>query len=96
MGLSGVIPIIHGLRLFGVSELDNRIGVRWLVLEGISYIVGAAIYAARVPEKWQPGVYDIFGASHQIFHFLVLLGAGLHLISMVNAFDYLHGIGHVC
>lgn len=95
-GLSATVPVIHGIYLFGIQEVDHRMGLRWVVLEGLAYIAGAVIYALRIPEKWQPGTYDIFGASHQIFHILVLVGAGCHLKSMVNAFDYLHTTGQVC
>ncbi|GFH23238.1 uncharacterized protein HaLaN_20824 [Haematococcus lacustris] len=29
---------------------------------------GAGIYAARIPERWFPGKFDILLHSHQIFH----------------------------
>ncbi|KAJ6256708.1 hypothetical protein Dda_8574 [Drechslerella dactyloides] len=98
MGLSGFLPIVHGMQLYGVAEASRRCGLPWLLAEGVSYIIGAAMYAARVPERWRPGTFDIVGASHQIFHVLVLGGAVLHLASLVAAFDYLHagGEGAVC
>lgn len=73
-------------------------GLNWMLLEGALYISGAAIYAARIPEKWSPGKYDLYGSSHQIFHFLVVAAAGTHLVGLVKAFDYLHGApgGRVC
>lgn len=91
MGGSAVIPVLHGLKLYGRVALDERIGLSWVLLEGALYISGAAIYAARIPEKWSPGRYDLYGSSHQIFHFLVVAAAGAHLVGLVKAFDYLHG-----
>ena len=45
MGLSAIFPVIHGLMLYGVASMERRIGLSWLVLQGILYIVGAGIYA---------------------------------------------------
>lgn len=98
MGGSAVVPVIHGLKLYGRAELNGRMGLGWILLEGALYISGAAIYAARIPEKWNPGRYDLYGSSHQIFHFLVVAAAGTHLVGLVRSFDYLHGApeGRVC
>jgi adiponectin receptor len=90
MGLSAVFPVLHGVKLYGVEHLRTSIGLDWVVLQGVLYIVGAVIYAARVPEKWAPGKYDIWGSSHQIFHVLVVLAAASHLVGLLTAFDYEH------
>jgi hemolysin III len=51
----------------------------WLiVLGGIAYTVGAAVYAAKRPDPWPRS----FG-YHEIFHVLVLLGAALHLAAVL-------------
>ncbi|KFY08870.1 hypothetical protein V492_05839 [Pseudogymnoascus sp. VKM F-4246] len=34
---------------------------------------------AKVPERFAPGRFDVWGSSHQIFHVCVLLGAASHL-----------------
>jgi adiponectin receptor len=90
MGLSAVFPIIHGLFAFGYRHLNKAIGLSWLVLQGALYILGAAIYAARIPERVWPGRFDIFFASHQIFHVLVIVAAAVHLKGLVNAFHAKH------
>lgn len=90
MGLSAVFPVIHGIRLYGVEHMRKSVGLDWVVLQGVLYLLGAGIYAARVPEKWSPGKYDIWGSSHQIFHVLVVLAAASHLVGLVKAFDYEH------
>lgn len=45
MGASAVIPVLHGIFLFGLDQLEQQIGLSWLVLQGVLYISGAAIYA---------------------------------------------------
>ncbi|KAL1583124.1 hypothetical protein WHR41_08258 [Cladosporium halotolerans] len=91
MGLSAVFPVLHGCSMFGVAQLEKQIGLSWLVTQGLLYILGAMIYAARVPERWSPGAFDIWGSSHQIFHVLVVLAAAAHLVGLLKAFDYAHG-----
>lgn len=93
MGLSAVFPILHGWYLFGFAEINRKIGLSWMIAEGVAYIGGAVLYACRVPERWMPGTFDYLGASHQIFHVMVLVGAGCHLKGMVESFDYAHGVG---
>jgi adiponectin receptor len=90
MGFSAVVPVLHGIRLYGVEHMRQSAGLDWVVLQGVLYVAGAAIYAARVPEKWSPGRFDIWGSSHQIFHVLVVLAATSHLVGLVKAFDYEH------
>ncbi|KAI9830395.1 MAG: hypothetical protein M1826_004818 [Phylliscum demangeonii] len=90
IGLSAVLPVLHGARLYGWTQLRRQVGLDWLLLQGLLYILGATIYAARVPERLRPGMFDIWGASHQIFHVLVLLAAMAHLKALVRAFDYHH------
>ena len=49
--------------------------------------------ANRMPEKLAPGRFDLYFASHQIFHVLVLLAALAHYEAILTAFDYRHRIG---
>lgn len=51
---------------------------------------GAVAYTARVPERWNPRRFDIYGAGHQIMHVLVIGGALSHTTGLVKAFDYWH------
>ena len=90
MGLSAVFPVIHSIRLFGLEQMRKTIGLDYVVSQGALYIIGAAIYAARFPERVKPGAFDIWGSSHQIFHVLVLLAASTHLLGLIKAFDFEH------
>ncbi|KAI5287523.1 hypothetical protein KEM54_005925 [Ascosphaera aggregata] len=97
MGLSAIFPVFHGLAKFGIGQMQTQVGLFWLVLQGFLYILGAYLYAIRVPEKWYPGRFDLLGSSHQIFHFLVVLAAMSHLKGLFQAFDYRHsGMASSC
>ncbi|KAF8852882.1 HlyIII-domain-containing protein [Acephala macrosclerotiorum] len=92
MGLSAVFPVLHGIEMYGMNDMRDRIGLTWLVLQGFLYILGAGLYAARWPERSWPGAFDIWGSSHQIFHVLVVMAAGSHLYGLLKAFDFHHSV----
>ncbi|EMG47761.1 hypothetical protein G210_1787 [Candida maltosa Xu316] len=103
-GLSGVLPVVTGFYLFGFETTNERCGFYWVLLEGVFYILGAVLYAARVPERFshidedeqsllenpQSGKFDIFGHSHQIFHIMVVIAAFCHWKGLVQTYHYLH------
>ena len=45
MGLSAVVPVLHGIQLYGTEQMNQRIGLPWLMLQGFLYVLGAAVYA---------------------------------------------------
>lgn len=49
---------------------------------GLFYLVGAAIYAFRFPERCCPGRWDLFCHSHQLFHIFVIIAALVHFHGM--------------
>jgi hemolysin III len=51
-----------------------------LVSGGVIYSLGAAVYATRRPNPYP----RVFG-YHEVFHLLVIAGAGLHFIACVDA-----------
>ncbi|PNY23160.1 ADIPOR-like receptor IZH2 [Tolypocladium capitatum] len=92
LGLSGVIPVIHGVTIYGYQGLEDRMSISWVITHGAMYIFGAVLYAVRWPERSTPGAFDIWGSSHQIFHMFVLLAAATHFYGMARAFDYHHTV----
>ncbi|KAG5931895.1 hypothetical protein E4U53_001553 [Claviceps sorghi] len=94
LGLSGIVPVVHGLSIYGYSGLENRMSISWVISQGAMYIFGAVLYAMRWPERTSPGSFDIWGSSHQIFHMFVLLAAATHFYGMSKAFDSHHALGH--
>ncbi|CAG8226752.1 unnamed protein product [Penicillium salamii] len=87
-GLSGFAPLAHGIKIFGFSQMAKQSGMPYYLVEGILLVLGAVVYATRVPESLMPGKFNIFGSSHQIFHILVVLATGVHFLGILNAFDY--------
>ncbi|XP_039970486.1 adiponectin receptor protein [Bactrocera tryoni] len=77
-GLSGIIPAIHYSLMEGWFSKISQASLGWLILMGLLYILGAMLYALRVPERWFPGKFDIWFQSHQLFHILVIAAAFVH------------------
>ena len=48
LGLSAVVPVLHGLKIYGVAQMNQQIGLLWLVGQGVLYILGAGIYAVSL------------------------------------------------
>jgi adiponectin receptor len=45
LGLSAVFPVLHGLKLYGFWQMSQQMGLLWVILQGLLYIIGAGIYA---------------------------------------------------
>ncbi|OAL42537.1 HlyIII-domain-containing protein [Pyrenochaeta sp. DS3sAY3a] len=90
IGFYGVLPMTHLAEKWGRPKANEIIAWNLMFWEGLSYGFGAAVYAFRIPERWQPGRFDIWGASHQIFHVCAVLGAALHYQGLIKGFDYSH------
>ncbi|KAI0720700.1 HlyIII-domain-containing protein [Cerioporus squamosus] len=90
LGLCGVIPTLHALVTHGFYTACYEMGFGWLLLSATCYITGALLYANRIPERFSPGTFDYFFASHQIFHFFVVAAALAHYASILTAFGHWH------
>ncbi|CAG8649918.1 1805_t:CDS:2, partial [Racocetra persica] len=90
LGLSAVIPLTHALVLYGIELCFSVISLKWIIITGILYIAGALVYGTRIPEKWYPGKFDIYGSSHQIFHLFVLAAALVHYYGVMQSMMYWH------
>uniref|UniRef100_A0A0B6ZF00 Adiponectin receptor n=1 Tax=Arion vulgaris TaxID=1028688 RepID=A0A0B6ZF00_9EUPU len=88
LGMSGVIPALHYVITDGLWHAFNFAAMGWLVLMALLYIVGAIIYAARIPERIFPGKCDIVFQSHQIFHVCVLAAAFVHYHGISEIANY--------
>jgi predicted membrane channel-forming protein YqfA (hemolysin III family) len=45
LGLSAIFPVLHGVEMYGLDAMQDRIGLVWLLLQGFLYILGASLYA---------------------------------------------------
>ncbi|KAF8246041.1 Hly-III related protein, partial [Wilcoxina mikolae CBS 423.85] len=96
LGLSAIVPVVHGVRLYGWETQKHRMSLKWVVLTAILNLLGSATYAAQIPEKWYPLRHDIFGASHQILHFMAIFAGLAHMCGLLRAFDYTHSQNFMC
>ena len=62
-----------------IADVLSSAEIWLLVVGGVAYTVGAVVYAARRPNPWPRD----FG-YHEVFHTLVLVGAGLHLAAVIS------------
>lgn len=44
-GLSGLIPIIHGIVMFGFMQMAKQSGLFYFLAEGGLFLIGAVVYA---------------------------------------------------
>ncbi|KAI8914224.1 hemolysin-III related-domain-containing protein [Gorgonomyces haynaldii] len=73
-GCVGIVPVTYYIMKYGMDAFPDHatnIAIPCTLFMVFQYIFGAVIYANRFPEKRYPGVFDIFGASHQWWHVLV-------------------------
>ncbi|KAI9092127.1 hemolysin-III related-domain-containing protein [Phlyctochytrium arcticum] len=90
LGCSTVIPVIHVVSIYGFQFVSQNLSFWYMISMGLQYLVGAFIYASRVPERWYPGKFDIWGQSHQLFHLLVVSAAVVHYFGVTRDFRFWH------
>ena len=73
--------------LYGWENFTQRSPLKYFIALGLLNFAGAATYAARMPERWFPRTFDIYGASHQIMHVMVVGGGLTYSIGLLKAFD---------
>ncbi|KAI5209920.1 hypothetical protein E4T39_00420 [Aureobasidium subglaciale] len=96
LGLFAVVFVLHGIYLYGFEVQRRRLAVEWMVVMALLNFTGAAFYALRFPEAWFPRRFDFLGASHQIFHVLVLAAGLVHYKGLATAFVEVRGAQHSC
>jgi len=85
LGATGFAPVI---------QLNLTRGAEWstyfyapVMKSVVVYMVGAIIYASKLPENLLPGWFDYVGGSHNIWHFAVLGGILFHYTAMQSLFS---------
>ncbi|PKK70542.1 HlyIII-domain-containing protein [Rhizophagus irregularis] len=96
LGGSTFFPVLHAIILYGVHLSFDVIALKSLLITGVLYVVGALIYGARIPERLFPGTFDIWGSSHQIFHFFVVTAALNHYYGIIHVMSYWHSENYEC
>ncbi|KAG8780009.1 hypothetical protein FRC12_023568 [Ceratobasidium sp. 428] len=91
LGVCALVPIVHAYLRYGLERMQNEMGFTWVASTACLYVAGGMIYACRIPERWMPGTFDYFGASHQILHVCVVLGTLSQYKGMLTGLEYWHG-----
>ncbi|KAK4223219.1 hemolysin-III related-domain-containing protein [Podospora fimiseda] len=90
MGLSGLLPIIHAACIYPWDLLNEKAGLGYYLVEGLSLVIGTVFYVTHFPESWAPRKFDILGASHQIFHGFVVVAAVIHIYGLLSVYDWIY------
>ena len=84
LGATGFAPVI---------QLNLTRGSEWsyffyapVMKSVLVYLIGAIIYALKLPEMLLPGWFDYFGGSHNIWHCSVLFGILFHYLAVQDFF----------
>lgn len=94
-GLFGLVPGLHWLSLHQDEFMESfnlKTSFISLITMGVLYILGASLYAARIPERFFPGKCDLFLHSHQIFHVLVTAAALTHYYGINILADHVKSV----
>lgn len=66
MALWGQLPLWHAAYLNYGAAAEAR-EATWTVVASLLIVgLGGFVYAVRVPERWLPGAFDLFGNSHNV------------------------------
>merc|ERR1712130_280945 len=91
LAIFGVLPMVHGTSLLGL-ELALK-PVAGILKFYFLLMAGLLCYLFKIPERWIPGFFDIWGHSHQIWHLFVFFGTLQHyrtceeIVEMALAMD---------
>lgn len=62
--LSGFAPLIHGIKLFGFSQMVKQSGILYYFGEGILLIIGVFFYAVSIQTSYISMVEDTKSYRH--------------------------------
>lgn len=97
LGVScSILPGIHFVLVHGLRTAFVDLAFGWLFVMSAVAMLGVALYAFRIPERFVPGKFDIMCHSHQFFHIAVIVGAYVHLHCLCQMARFRHGIGAIC
>ncbi|KUJ24624.1 putative hemolysin-III channel protein Izh2 [Mollisia scopiformis] len=96
LGMSSLVFVTHGVLLYGLEIQTQRMALKFMGWMAVLNFTGAAIYVIRFPERWHPYRFDFIGASHQIFHVLIVSAALVHFWGLLGSFEHIRGVENFC
>tara|TARA_B100001093_G_scaffold513634_1_gene585966 strand:+ start:253 stop:1125 length:873 start_codon:yes stop_codon:yes gene_type:complete len=85
-----LIPIIHRSLLDNKNIIEKHTFSEELIYFTIStfvFLIAFLVFVFRIPEKFNPGKYDICFHSHQIFHTLAVIGSFILFKGFINVME---------
>ncbi|XP_043701085.1 heptahelical transmembrane protein 1-like [Telopea speciosissima] len=92
MVLFGIFPAAHAM-VVNWNEPSRFIALCYELAMILSYGIGTLFYVTRIPERWKPGMFDMAGHSHQIFHVFVIMGALAHYVAALLFIQWRNIVG---
>lgn len=88
LAITALLPIFHGIGRLGWTTACEQIGAQWYLAEGLVLMFGVTCFVNRLPERFSPGSFDIWGHSHQIHHICAVVGQSCHVMALVVGYQY--------
>lgn len=92
-GLYGVVPFVQIFLRDGYTQASDAYALWGIIIMAALYIGGGALYAFRIPERFWPGMFDVWASSHQIFHVCVMTAALVHYDALLKMVKYRLDVG---
>ena len=67
--------------------MDPNFDIYLWMIGFLVHTIGAMFYASGFPEAMFPSRFDIFGSSHQIFHFLTVAAEAVHFFAALQLYN---------
>lgn len=80
-----VAPIVHLFHVHGYTKAQAFVAPFGLSV--LTYVVGLLFYAFHFPECCAPGKFDIWGASHNMWHLCIVGAIILHYRAVFHVFN---------
>ncbi|KAI0896906.1 HlyIII-domain-containing protein [Annulohypoxylon nitens] len=87
LGATGFLPIFQIILTRGPEWAYEFYAGSNLLKSLCVYVIGACVYASKVPERWCPGAFDYCGNAHNLWHLAVLGGILYHYVAMQEFFS---------
>ncbi|KAI1395473.1 HlyIII-domain-containing protein [Hypoxylon fuscum] len=87
LGATGFMPVFQIMLTRGPAWAFEFYAGSNLLKSLFVYVLGACVYASKVPERWFPGAFDYCGNAHNLWHLAVLGGILYHYVAMQDFFS---------
>ncbi|KAI1101109.1 HlyIII-domain-containing protein [Jackrogersella minutella] len=87
LGATGFMPVFQIILTRGPEWAFEFYTGSNLLKSVFVYVLGACVYASKVPERWFPGAFDYCGNAHNLWHLAVLGGILYHYVAMQEFFS---------